>query len=64
MMIATILTIIMTASLSTTAQTQATKDQEESIKVRAAAESALDLALAEPVNTPRNKFSANPALVK
>lgn len=64
MLLATVLTILMTASLSATTQTQLTKDQEESIKVRAAAESALDLALSEPINTPRKKFSEYDSLAK
>lgn len=57
MLLATVLTIVMTAALSTTTQTQTTKDQEEAIKVRAAAESALDIALGEPISTQQKKFS-------
>lgn len=62
MLLATVLTIVMTASLSTATQTQLTKDQEEAVKVRAAAESALDLALAEQISVPRKKFSEYPSL--
>ena len=49
MLLATVLTIVMTTSLTTATQTQLTKDQEDSVKARAAAESALELALAEAV---------------
>lgn len=62
MLLATVLTIVMTTALSTTVQTQTTKDQEEAIKVRAAAESALDVALSEPISTQPKKFKDIPSL--
>lgn len=62
MLLAAILTIVMTLSVTTTTQTQLTKDQEEVVKIRAAADSALEEALSEGADG-NKKFSEYEDLV-